>query len=198
MDSSFLSATLLLFLILDPFGNAPVVVALLQGVPPRRRGPVVLRECLIAYGVLLVFLFFGQHVMGWLQLSQTSLSIAGGVVLFLIALRMIFPEPGGIFGETEEGEPLVVPLAVPAIAGPSAMAMVMLMASREPERLWEWSGALTLAMALSTVFLLAAARLIEILGPRMMTAMGRLTGLILSVIAVEMLVGGIRTVVKSL
>lgn len=158
----------------------------------------MVRECLIAYGVLLVFLFFGQHLMGLLQLSRTSLGIAGGVVLFLIALRMIFPAPGGIFGDSPDGESLIVPLAVPAIAGPSAMAMVMLLASREPGRLWEWSGALTLAMAMSTIILLAAARLVNALGDRFMAALGRLMGLILSVMAVEMLLEGIRAFAKTL
>lgn len=198
MDSSFLSATLLLFLVLDPFGNTPVVAALLRGVPPGRRQQVVLRECLIAYGVLLVFLFFGQHLMGLLQLSRTSLGIAGGVVLFLIALRMIFPTPGGLFGDSPDGEPLIFPLAVPAIAGPSAMAMVMLLASKEPARMWEWSAALSLAMALSALPLLAAAWLVDVLGDRVMTALGRLMGLVLSILAVEMLLEGIRDFARTL
>jgi MarC family membrane protein len=199
MDGSFLSATFLLFLVFDPFGNTPIVAALLRGVAADRRWQVVLRECMIAYGVLLVFLFFGQHLMGFLQLSQTSLGIAGGVVLFLIALRMIFPPPeGGVFGEPVNGEPFIVPLAVPAIAGPSAMAMVMLLVSREPTRLWEWAGALTLASAASAVVLLAGRRLIEVLGERVMTAVERLMGLILSALAVEMLLRGIQAFVRTL
>jgi small neutral amino acid transporter SnatA (MarC family) len=198
MDSSFISATLLLFLVLDPFGNTPVVAAVLRGVPAGRKAWVVLRECLIAYGVLLGFLFFGRHLLGVLQLSQTSLGIAGGVVLFLIALRMIFPSPGGMFGEVVEGGSLIVPLAVPAIAGPSAMAIVMLLASREPGRMGEWTLAVTLAMAASTLTLLMAARLVEFLGDWVMTALGRLMGFVLSILAVEMLLEGIRTFAKSL
>lgn len=198
MDSSFISATLLLFLVLDPFGNTPVVAAVLRGVPAERKVWVVLRECLIAYCVLLGFLFFGRHLLGVLQLSPTSLGIAGGVMLFLIALRMIFPMAGGMFGEHGEGEALIVPLAVPAIAGPSAMAMVMLLASREPDRMGEWTGVLTLAMLMSTVTLLLAARLEEFLGDRVMTALGRLMGFVLSILAVEMLLEGLRTFAKSL
>lgn len=198
MDGSFTSVTLLLFLVLDPFGNTPVAAAVLRGVPVERRRWVVLRECLIAYGVLLGFLFFGRHLMGWLQLSQTSLGIAGGVVLFLIALHMIFPTADSMFGQTAEGDTPIVPLAVPAIAGPSAMAMVMLLASREPDRLWEWSAAVTLAMAMSTVTLLVAARLVEILGDRIMRALERLMGFALSILAVEMLLEGFRNFARTL
>jgi small neutral amino acid transporter SnatA (MarC family) len=198
MESGFVSAVLLLFLVLDPFGNMPLVAEVLRQVPPKRRGWVVWRECTIAYGVLLVFLFFGKHLMGVLKLSQTSLGIAGGVVLFLIALRMIFPSPGGLFGEGVEGEPLIVPLAVPAIAGPSAMAMVMLMASQEPGRIWEWGAALTLAVTMTAVLLVAAARLLELLGPRVVAALERLMGLILSILAIEMMMQGIRDFVRTL
>lgn len=198
MDSSLVSATLLLFLILDPFGNTAVAAAVLRGVAPGRRGWVVLRECLIAYGVLLAFLFFGRHLMAVLQLSQTSLGIAGGVMLFLIAVRMIFPTTGSMFGDVPEGEALAVPLAIPAIAGPSAMAMLMLLASREPDRMGEWTLALTLAMTVSTVTLLAAARLVSVLGDRIMTALGRFMGFVLSILAVEMLLDGFRSFARTL
>jgi MarC family membrane protein len=199
VQTSFLSATVLLFLILDPFGNTPIVAALLREVEPRRRPRVILRECAIAYVILMGFLFFGGQLMRLLQLSQTSLGIAGGVVLFLIALRMIFPSTeGGVFGDPGGEEPLIVPIAVPAIAGPSAMAMVMLFASREPQRLLEWAGAVTLAMLLSSAFLLAGSRLVRLLGTRGMSAFERLMGLILSALAIEMLLRGIQTFVMTL
>lgn len=196
---SLLSAAFLLFLVFDPFGNTPIVSGMLRSVSASRRWKIVLRECLIAYGVLLVFLFFGQPILGFLQLSEVSLGISGGVVLFLIALRMIFPPPGGsVFGGTEGAEPFIVPLAVPAIAGPSAMAMVMLLVSREPERMADWLVALSLAMGASTVILLAGGLLVEKLGERVLTAMERLMGLILSAIAVEMLMRGLTTFIKTL
>jgi len=198
MDDSFPAICFLLVLVLDPFGNIPLVAALLRAVPADRRRRVVLRECLIAYGVLLAFLLFGGYLMGFLGLSQTSLGIAGGVLLLLIALRMIFPAPGGLLGDDLQGEPMVFPLAIPAIAGPSAMAVVMLLASREPARLWEWSAALTLAMAVSTTTLLAGARLAELAGERGRRAMERLTGLLLSILAVEMLLRGIEDFVRTL
>ncbi len=199
MHTSFFSATVLLFLILDPFGNTPIVAALLRGVKPERRRIVILRECGIAYLILMSFLLFGGQLMRFLQLSQTSLGIAGGVVLFIIALRMIFPPPeGGVFGEVGTDEPFVVPLAIPAIAGPSALASVMLFASREPNRWLEWAGAVTLAMALATFVLLLGNRLIRRLGTRGMTALERLMGLILSALAVEMLLRGVQAFVVSL
>lgn len=102
MHSDVFSATILLILVLDPFGNIPLVVSALAGVAPRRRARVVLRECVFAYAFLLVFMMGGRTFMQWLQLSDVALSIAGGIILFLIALRMIFPRPEGIFGEIEE------------------------------------------------------------------------------------------------
>ena len=196
---SLLSAAFLLFLIFDPFGNTPVVAGLLREVAPARRWKVVLRECTIAFGVLLVFLVFGRNLLGFLQLSEVSLGISGGVVLVLVALRMIFPPPGGsVFGGPKGAEPFIVPLAIPAIAGPSAMAMVMLLVSREPDRLFEWMIALTLAMAASTLILLAGNRLVDVLGERVLTALERLMGLILSAIAVELLMRGLQGFVKTL
>ena len=138
MLSELLSAAILLILVIDPFGNVPLVVSALQATPPARRRWIVLRECVIAYAVLLAFLFGGRAFLMLMHVSETSLSIAGGVILFLIALRMVFSHPEGIFGDTSGSEPLLVPLAIPAIAGPSALATVMLMASREPEHIDVW------------------------------------------------------------
>lgn len=198
MSDSFLSASILLLLLFDPFGNAPVMTVLLKDVPKERRQRVVLRECFFAWLALLAFMWAGESVMRVLQLSQTSLGIAGGVLLFLIALRMIFPQPAGVFGEWTGGEPFVVPLAIPLIAGPSAMAMVMLLVSREPERFWTWAGAMSAAMAVTTCVLLAAGPLIRRLGERGTAALERLMGLLLCAVAVEMLLTGLRSFVASL
>ena len=145
MADSFLSASMLLLLLFDPFGNAPVMTVLLKDVPVERRRRVILRECFAAWLALVVFMYAGESVMRVLQLSQTSLGIAGGVLLFLIALRMIFPQPDGVFGEWAGGEPFIVPVAIPMIAGPSGMAAVMLLGSQEPGRMWEWMLALATA-----------------------------------------------------
>lgn len=198
MSDSFVSATLLLLLLCDPFGNIPTVAAMLRPLPKPRHRLIILRECAIAWLALLAFLYMGESVMRLLQLSQTSLGIAGGILLFLIALRMVFPQPKGVFGAPAVGEPFIVPLAIPLLAGPSAMAMVMLLATREPQRLATWAGALSVAMACTTVILLSSESLIQKLGERGTAALEKLMGLLLSAIAVEMLLAGIRGFVESL
>jgi small neutral amino acid transporter SnatA (MarC family) len=192
------SATVLLTLVIDPFGNVPLVVAALRNVPPARRLRVVLRECVAAYAILVAFMVGGQTFLRWLHLSETSLEIAGGVILFMIALRMVFPRPEGVFGDPPGAEPFLVPLAVPSIAGPSALATVMLMASRDPARIGEWVLALTLAMAVAATVLVGAHRLQALLGERVVLAFERLMGLVLTALAVEMLLAGVRTFVAQM
>ena len=190
MAAEFLSATILLILVIDPFGNVPLVAAALAATPAERRARVVLRECLIAYAVLLAFMFGGHAFLTLMHVSETALSIAGGVILFLIALRMVFSHPEGVFGDAPGSDPFIVPLAIPASAeGP---AMVMLMASREPEHLGAWAAALTGAMAATAATLVAADRLQRLVGERAMRAVERLMGLVLTTVAVEMLLTGIR------
>jgi MarC family membrane protein len=198
MKPELLSATILLTLVIDPFGNIPLVVSALRETAPERRPWIVARECLIAYGVLLTFMFGGRSFLALMHLSETSLSIAGGVILFLIALRMVFSQTDSLFGDGRETEPFIVPLAIPAIAGPSALATVMLMASREPDRLELWVIALTGAMLLTTLALLAANRLQRLLGESAVRAFERLMGLVLTAVAVEMLLGGIKTFAAQL
>jgi MarC family membrane protein len=198
MNNEFLSAVIILTLVTDPFGNMPLVNSMLGGVAESRRRFVVLRECLIAYVLLLAFMFGGQSFLALLHLSQTSLSIAGGVILFMIAIRMVFAKLSGTFGGPTGGEPFIVPLATPLIAGPSALATVMLMATRDPSRMGMWAAAITVTMAITTVVLLAGTRLHRLLGDHVMHAIERLMGLLLTAIAVEMLLAGIREFVKGL
>ena len=198
MNAELFSATILLILVLDPFGNLPLVVAAVANVPPERRARVILRECVFAFVILLAFMAGGRTFLEWLQLSDVSLSIAGGIILFLIALRMVFPNKDGIFGEMRGGEPFLVPLAVPSIAGPSALATAMLMVSRDPAHFWTWVLALTIGMAVTTVVLVASGRLQAVLGDRVVDAFERLMGLVLTAIAVEMLLNGVRTFVARL
>ena len=198
MENSFVSATILLLLVTDPLGNVPIFVAALRAVPPNRKAFVILRECLIAFALLLLFMFFGRTFMDALGLSDVSLQIGGGVILFLIALRMVFPVPEGIFGVSPGGEPFIVPLAIPALAGPSALATVLLLVSREPDRLFEWIGALTIALAVSAVVLVFSERLQRRIGERGVIAFERLMGLVLIAIAVEMILKGVRAFVLQL
>jgi len=198
METTFLSATILLLLVTDPLGNIPIFVAALRAVPPHRKPYVILRECLIAFAILLLFMVFGNRFMDLLGLSDVSLQIGGGVILFLIALRMVFPVPEGIFGTTPGGEPFIVPLAIPAIAGPSALATVLLLVSRDPGRLFEWVGALTVALLTVAVVLVFADRLQRRLGERVVIAFERLMGLVLIAIAVEMILKGLRAFIVQL
>ncbi len=192
MNYTFVSATILLILITDPVGNIPIFANALKNVAVQRRPWVILREVLIAFVLLLTFMFVGDGFLRVMNLSELSLQIGGGVILFLIALRMIFPPPKS---ETDEmpGEPLIVPLAVPAIAGPSALATVLLLVSQAPERRLEWVAALCVTMAVSAVVLVLAERIQRIAGDRFVVALERLMGLVLVAVSIEMMLRGIRT-----
>ena len=190
------SAALLLFLILDPLGNIPVFLSILRHLPPKRQRVVLARELLIALGVLMVFLWVGKYALEVMHLRQESVSIAGGIVLFLIGIRMIFPPPEGLMGELPDGEPFIVPMAIPMIAGPSGMAAVMLISSQEPGRMGEWSLALLLAWAATAAILFSATYLYKWLGQRALIAIERLMGMLLVAISVQMFLDGLGTYLK--
>ena len=193
MDHSFVSAFVLLLLVLDPFGSLPIFISVLRGVPPERRTRVAVREVAIAFGVLVAFMFAGQGFLTLMHLSERSLEVAGGVILLIIAIRMIFSSGSEIYSSDGGArEPFIFPLAVPLLAGPSAMATVLLLASRQPERITEWLGALTAAMAVSGIVLLASDRIRKLLGHSMVSALEKLMGLVLTAIAVEMILAGLK------
>jgi len=194
---TIISAGVLLFLVMDPFGNIPFFVAALRNVDERRRQKVIVRELLIALVVLVVFLFSGQYLLSTLRISGSALSAAGGTVLFLIAVNMIFPTIGRSSAETVSGEPLVVPLAIPYVAGPSALASVLLIMNREPARWPEWLAALVGAWLVSGLIILSSAPLSRILGERVLVAIERLMGMVLVAIAIQMLMTGIAQFVSS-
>jgi MarC family membrane protein len=198
MDLSFGSAVVVLLLVVDPIGNIPLFVSLLRRVEPPKRARVAARECAIAFAVLLVFVFTGGMLLRLFGLSESSLTIAGGVILLLIAIRMVFRSSAEIFGKLPEGEPFIVPLAIPSIAGPTAIATVVLFASAAPHRWLEWTMAVTIAVAASLAVLVFAERIARVLGDRTLAALERLMGLILTAIAVEMLLRGIETFVRQL
>lgn len=199
MTQSFFQSFILLLLVTDPFGNVPIFVAAMARVPPERRWRVVVRECAIAFLLLLLFMFFGRHFLTALQLSEVALRIGGGVILFLIALRMVFPQPGGLMGTAETTqEPFIVPLAIPALAGPSALATVLLFSSHGGTEMLVHVAALAAVGLVSLIVLLSAGRMQRVLGERVMSAFERLMGLILTAMAVEMLLAGLRGYVQSL
>jgi multiple antibiotic resistance protein len=194
MDSqmSTVSAGIVLFLIMDPLGNIPVFLSLLKGVAPERRRRVLVRELLIALVVLFAFLLGGPTILRILQLKQESISIAGGIILFLIGIKMVFPpKDGGIFGDAGEGEPFIVPMAIPGVAGPSAMAALLLLTNTQPGKLVQWSAALFAAWLATAVILLSATYLFKWLGESVLVALERLMGMILVALSVQLLLDGI-------
>lgn len=200
MTENFFQTFVLLLLVTDPFGNVPLFISTLAHVKPERRSRVVVRECLIAFFLLLMFMFGGRYFLEALQLSSTSLRIGGGVILFLIALKMVFPSAEGIFGPAPEqgGEPLIVPLAIPALAGPSALVTVLLFSTSHRMSMWLYVIALMMVAAVWLMVLLSAERLLKALGPAVITAFERLMGLILTALAIEMLLAGITTYIHGL
>ena len=194
-----LSAGLTLLLIMDPLGNIPVFLSVLKKVENEsRKRKILIRELAIALIVMLVFLFVGQYFLKWLNLSQEAVQIAGGIVLFLIALRMIFPTEKGVMGDLPEGEPFIVPLAVPLLAGPSTLAMLILLARSQPDRIIDWLIAVLGAWGVTSLIMLSSGKLHKLLGMRGLIAVERLMGMVLVAISVQMLLDGITTYLKAL
>lgn len=192
-----ISAAVLLFIILDPLGNIPIFLSVLKSVDVKRRQFVIIRELLIALVFLVLFLFLGQYVLEFLSLRQESISIAGAIILFLIALKMIFPSPGGVMGENIEGEPFVVPLAIPLIAGPSSLAAIMLLARSEPNKMTEWFFAVLIAWFLSAIILMSSNLFYRLLRTKGLIAIERLMGMLLVMVSVQMFMDGIKTFLNT-
>jgi MarC family membrane protein len=194
---TLLSAVVLLILVMDPVGNVPMFLTSLRSVDPRRHTVVVLRELLIALAVMVFFLFLGKPLLGVLHISEPALTLAGGLILFLIALRMVFPSPHSSLQESIDGEPFIVPLAIPYVAGPSVLATEMLFMSRESHRWPEWLLAVFLAWLASAGILLAGSKLRGFFGEKGLIAMERLMGMLLVAIAVQMFLSGIEAFIKT-
>ncbi len=188
---TLLSAAVLLFFVMDPIGNVPLFLTALRDVPVERQRRIIVRELLIALVILIAFLFLGRFLLGMLHVSPPALTTAGGVILLLIALRMIFPSADHSLREEVREEPFIVPLAIPYTAGPSTLATELLLMSREPERWPVWLAAICLAWAASAVILSASGGLRRLLGQRGLTALERLMGMLLITVAVEMLMSGV-------
>jgi multiple antibiotic resistance protein len=194
---TIISAAIMLGLVMDPLGNAPTFSAILQNVREEKRRGVIVRELLIALGILIAFLFFGSQLLGAMNISTPALSISGGVVLFIIAIRMIFPSRPHVSAEDEE-DPFIVPLAMPLIAGPSTMTMVILLATSEPGRMLDWLAALLAAWGVTAVILLSSERLLRVIRQRGQRALVRLMGMVLTAMAVQMLLNGIGQFLSGL
>lgn len=203
MSHTTASAFILLLLVLDPFGTLPVFLSVLRGVAPGRRWWVALREACIAFVVLLAFMLGGDGFLRLMRLSERSLEVAGGVILLLVSIRIIFASGRQLFnadgtqpdagtGTALGREPFIFPIAIPLLAGPSAMATVLLLASRQPAQLWDWVIALSGAIAVCAAVLLASQPLYRWLGDSVVTAIEKLMGLVLCAVAVEMILAGVK------
>lgn len=187
-----LASILLLVIIMDPIGNVPVFLSILKNIPMERRKIIIIRELIIAFLILMFFMFVGRFLLQLLQIAQSSLGIAGGIILFIIAIRMIFPGTKPMFSHDEEAEPLVVPLAVPMLAGPSAIAAVILLMAQEPHRWLDWTLAVFVASLISGIILVSSESLGRKLGNRALTAIERLMGIFLIMISVDFVLDGIK------
>ncbi|MBD1559361.1 YhgN family NAAT transporter [Vibrio sp. S9_S30] len=191
-----LSAAVMLFLIMDPLGNLPVLLSILKHLDPKRRRKVLARELVFALMILLLFLFAGQKILNFLNVQAETLSISGGIILFIIAIKMIFPQPGGVVGLAAGEEPYIVPIAIPMIAGPSVIASLLLLSNQEPARIWEWSGAVMIAWGASFLILMFYDFFHKLLGERGLKAVERLMGLLLVIISTQMFLDGISAYFK--
>lgn len=183
---------------MDPFGGIPVFLSLLNHFDPKKRKQIILREMGIALVVLSLFLFCGKYILSGLHIGEPALSISGGVILFFIAIKMIFPKEVQRAEAVHGEEPLIVPLAVPLVAGPSSMVVLILFSTQYPGKILHWFSALIIAWTFSLTVILLSDYLGRLLGKRILRAIERLMGMILTTMAVQMLLGGVREFLRSL
>lgn len=198
MMNEMISATILLFLIMDPIGNLPIFMSILKDLEPKRRQIIVIREMIIALLLMLSFLFVGDHILTFLNLHTETVSISGGIVLFLIAIKMIFPDQeNNNSGFSNEEEPFLVPLAIPLVAGPSVLATLLLLSHQYPNHTNLLIIALIIAWGLSMLILMLSNFLSKLLGNKGINALERLMGLLLIMISTQMLLDGIRSYLNT-
>ncbi|AWL10860.1 UPF0056 membrane protein [Saliniradius amylolyticus] len=189
------SAAVTLIFIMDPLGNLPIFMSTLKSIEPKRRRLIIIRELLFSLGLMMLFLFSGQAVLDFISVKQETVSIAGGIILFLIALRMIFPAPKTKAPDEQanQPEPFLVPLAIPLIAGPSLLATLILLSNQDPSRMFDWTIAAFVAWGVTAVILLFSGMFHRLLGERGLIAVERLMGMILVMIAIQMLLDGVAS-----
>jgi multiple antibiotic resistance protein len=188
-----LSAATMLFLIMDPLGNLPIILSILKHVDPERRRKILVRELCFALLILLLFLFAGKGILSFLHVEPETLSISGGIILFIIAIRMIFPQAGSVTGLAAGEEPFIVPMAIPMIAGPSVIASVLLLSTQNPDNLVELSAAVLIAWGATFFILMFYNFFHKLLGERGLKAVERLMGLLLVMISTQMFLNGVKS-----
>jgi multiple antibiotic resistance protein len=191
------TAAITLILVMDPLGNIPVFLSTLKDIDPGRQHFIIIRETLIAFLILVLFLFFGGSILHGLNITQPALYIAGGIILFLITIRMIFPTEEKRISEKKPTEPFIVPLAIPLIAGPSALATVLLFASQEPTKMSLWFLAVIIASVVFLIIMSCSRLLMRLLRPRGLIAVERLMGMLLTTVAVQMFLQGLKLFFES-
>ncbi len=189
-----------LFLVLDPPGNALPVQGLLQQLPAERRRRVLLRELCFVLILLLFFYFTGKEVLGWLGLTSGSLNISGGLLLFIIAIGMVFPTRRSPYTNPTRTEIFIVPVTVPLIVGPAAISLVMMQATLSTTTIQRIEGLTSILLAwLATALMLGFSdRLLNLLGEKGTTALTRLMGTVLVLLAVQMVLNGITDYILAL
>jgi len=192
LGSSIWPAAVLLFFLMDPIGNIPVMLTIMKDIDPRRQRKILAREMFMALIILLIFLFAGRPLLSFLHLEQEAVTISGGIILLIIGLRMIFPQQHGLMGYQPQGEPFLVPIAIPLVAGPSVLAMLILMTTSQPGNMTNWFFALIIAWFFTSLLLQLAPFLLKFLKQRGLTALERLMGMILVMLAVQMLLDGFK------
>ncbi len=196
---SIISTAIVLLFILDPFGNIPLLLGVLKNIDKQRHRSIILREMVIGLAILLFFLFLGDIFLSIFGLEPQAIAISGGIIFLIIALKMIFPDSSGasLFGNEESEEPLIVPIAIPMVSGPGAIATVMLIAKSHPQEFSSILLALLLAWAVTTAILLLSPLFYKVLQKRGLKALERLMGMLLLMMAVEMFIQGIRQLIPT-
>ncbi|MFN9719726.1 MAG: MarC family protein [Planctomycetota bacterium] len=189
-----LQMILLLFIVLDPFGNLVTINALLHKQTAAARRRIMFRESLIALAVLLAAVFAAGPIMRALGLQPYSLGVAGGIVLFMIAMGMVFPARK-IVDDEELGDPLIVPIAVPFIAGPSTISFILLLSQKHDRGTVAFS--VFLAGLGSAVILTLSPTIYAFLGNRGSRTVERLMGMLLVMMSVQMVMDGIQAYLKA-
>lgn len=197
VEFSIISTAILLMFVLDPFGNVPLVLAILKDLDAKKKREIIVRESLFGLGILLIFLFFGESFLNIFHLETAAVTIAGGVIFFVIALKMIFPGEKGNVALFGLGDPFIVPIAIPMIAGPSALATLMIMTKSYADSFWSLFASLMLAWFVASLVLYSSPLLYKVLREKGLSALEKLMGMLLLMLSVQMFVDGIRELITN-
>lgn len=198
IDFSIVSTALVLMLVIDPFGNVPVILSILKEVPIERRKTIIIRETLFGLLILLLFLGGGELFLSLFHLETDAVRIAGAVIFFIIGLKMIFPGQegsSGLYGSVNE--PFVVPIAIPLIAGPSTLATLLVMSKSHAEHILELFASLMLAWFASALIMYLSPLFYKVLREKGLLALEKLMGMLLLIMSIQMLIDGIRGLVST-